>query len=73
MWHLARHTLLVCASTRSAFCLAVLLSVREKQPVCAISVEKILAPVHEHFKSDAACKKAVADVKAAIKKASKKK
>ena len=37
------------------------------------TVEAILTPVHELMKSDPECKKAAADVKAAIKKMQKKK
>ena len=37
------------------------------------TVEAILAPVHEMLKKDPECKKAAADVKAAIKKMQKKK
>jgi hypothetical protein len=37
------------------------------------AVETLLAPIHDALKNDAACKKAAADVKAAIKKAQKKK
>lgn len=59
--------------TRSALCPAIPGTKTSRFFFCASAVEKILAPVHEHFKSDAACKKAVADVKAALKKASKKK